>query len=142
MKRDTGKVGNDNVAGNFLGAAFPGEVLNVTESLRFRFAEVFAKSLVLDEHDARPEQVDVTVFAGDSLYRLFKAGDGAPLDAEDVKKFIPESLFLGSFALDARPFLREGDSAMADFVPGQGHGCMIAKTEECSDYGLLKDYRA
>jgi hypothetical protein len=43
------------LSGNLILAPFAREVLEVTERLRLRFAEVFAETLVLDEHDAGPE---------------------------------------------------------------------------------------
>jgi hypothetical protein len=32
-------------------------------------------------------------------------GNGTAADAEDIEELVPESLFFGSFAFDARPFL-------------------------------------
>jgi len=104
MQGDAGKIGNDHVAGNFIEASLAGEVLNVTERLRLRLVEIFSPAFVLDEHAPGPEQIDVTVVAGDFLDRLLEAGDDAAADAEDIKEFVPEGLLFGLFALGARPF--------------------------------------
>ena len=122
VERDAGKIGDDDVARDFVAAAFAREVLNVAEGLRFGLAEVFATALVFDENDAAPEEVDVAVVAGDSLYRFLEAGDGAARDAENIEKFVPEGLLFGLFALDSGPFLGEGDGAVANFVPRKRHG--------------------
>src|SRR5260370_6039681 len=105
VQGDAGKVGNDHVAGNFIFAALARKVLDVTERLRLRLAQVLAKALVLDEHDAGPEQVNVAVLAGDLLYRLFKASYRAAADTENIEELVPERLLFGLFARDARPFL-------------------------------------
>ena len=65
VQGDAGEVGDDDVAGNFICAAFAREVLDVAERLRLGLAEVFAEALVFDEHDARPEKINVAVVAGD-----------------------------------------------------------------------------
>jgi hypothetical protein len=83
--------------------------------LRLRLAEDLAETLVLNEHDTGPEQINTTVVAGDFLNRFFKARDCATTNAEDIEEFVPESLLLCLFAPDARPFLRKGDRAMADY---------------------------
>jgi hypothetical protein len=102
---DVGKVGNDDVAGNFICAAFTREVSDITERLRLGLAEILAEALVLDEHDTGPEQINVAVVAGDFLDRFFKTRYDAAADAEDVEEFVPEGLLFSSFALDACPFL-------------------------------------
>jgi len=105
VERDARKVGDDDVSGNFVDAAFARKVLNVAKGLRFGLAEVFAEAFVLDENNFGPEQIDVAVVAGDSLYRFFEARDDAAADAEDVEEFIPEGLLFCLFAFDACPFL-------------------------------------
>ncbi len=66
VQGDAGKVGNDDVSGNFVRSSFAREVLNVAEGLRLGFAEVFAAALVLDQYLARPEQINVAVIAGNA----------------------------------------------------------------------------
>ena len=69
------------------------------EGLRLGLAEVFAETFVFDQQHAGPEQVNVAVVAGDFLDRLFKAGDHAAADAEDLEEFVPESLLFRSSLL-------------------------------------------
>lgn len=128
MEGDARKVGDDDIAGYFVKAAFVNQVLNVAEGLGFRLAEVFPEALVLDKNNAGPEQIDVAVLTGDFLDRLFEAGNGAAADSEHVEEFVPEGLLLAALASDAGPLFREGDSAVADFIPGKWHGRMIAKS--------------
>ena len=63
VRGDAGKVGNDDV----IGASFAREVSKVAERLRLRLAQVLAETLVLHEHDAGPEQINVAVVAGEFL---------------------------------------------------------------------------
>lgn len=121
VERDAGKIGNDDVSGDFVDAAFAREVLNVAKGLRFGLAEVFAEAFVLDENNFGPEQIDVAVVAGDSLYRFLEAGYCAAVDAKHVKKVIPKCLLFGLFPFGARPFVCKGDGAVANFVPGERH---------------------
>ena len=46
-----------------------------------------------------------------------EGGVGFAGDAEDVKEFVPEGLFIGGLAFRAFPFVREFDGAVADFRP-------------------------
>ena len=72
---------------------------------------------MFDEQDARPEKINAPVVAGNFLYRLFKAGDDAAFDAEDLKEFVPEGLFFGALAFDASPFAGKLDRVLADLIP-------------------------
>ena len=123
MQGNPREIGNDDVARDFVAPVVSlAKLADVVERLRFGFAEVFAERLVFDQQDARPEKVNVAVVAGDFLHRLFKAGDDAAFDAEDLKEFVPEGLFFGALAFDARPFAGELDRVVADFVPRDRHG--------------------
>lgn len=104
MERDAGKIGDDDVSGDFVDAAFTREVLNVTEGLRFRLAEVLAEAFMLDKNNFGPEQIDVAVFARDFLYGFLEDRNGAAADAKDIEEFVPESLLFGAFAGGACPF--------------------------------------
>jgi hypothetical protein len=104
VERDAGEIGDDDVARAFFRPSFARKVLDVSERLRFRAAEVLAEALVFDEHLAGPEQIDVTVVAGNFLHRLFKARHGAAADAEDVEELVPEGLLFRPLALRAGPF--------------------------------------
>src|SRR5262245_30601702 len=76
---------------------------------------------MLNEHNARPEEVDAPVIAGDFLYGLLEARYGPAFYAEDLEKLVPKSLFFGSFASDACPFSGEVDGVVAYFVPTEWH---------------------
>jgi hypothetical protein len=107
---------------------FAGEILNVAEGLGFGFAEVFAAAFVFDEDDAGPEEVNPFVCAGDTSDRFLEAGDSAPGNAEHIEKLVPEGVLFCLLALFAGPFFGEGDGAVANFVPGEGHEAeMLAK---------------
>ena len=104
MERDAGEVGNDDVAGDFVVAAFIDKCLDVIESLGLSTAEVLPGALVLHEQDAFPKQINCAVVPGEFFDGFFKARDGTAAHAEDVKEFVPEGLLLGCFTCDARPF--------------------------------------
>ena len=87
---DALEIGNDEVARIFLAPSAAMEGADVFHTLRVRFAEVFARALVLGEQGARPEQVNVAPVAGELFHRLLKTGDGAALDSEDIEVGIPE----------------------------------------------------
>jgi hypothetical protein len=76
---------------------------------------------VLDEQHALPKQINRAIVAGEFLDRFFEAGKRFSAHAEDLEELVPESLLFRSFAFDARPFLRKGDRAMADFIPRKRH---------------------
>ena len=56
----------------------------------------------------------------------FKLGDRGAADAEDLKEFIPEGLFFGALAFDARPFAGKLDRVVSDFIPTDRHGSEYA----------------
>jgi hypothetical protein len=117
VEGDACEVRDDDVTRDFFVAVFAGEVLNVTEGLRFGFAEVFAAAFVFDEDDARPEEVNIAVIAGEPAHGFLEAGHGAARNTENIEKFVPEGLLFGLLALCARPFLGKGDGAVTNFIP-------------------------
>lgn len=62
---DALEVGDDEVAGDFFAAPAVHEAADVVHALRVRFAEVFARALVLDEQGAGPEEVNAAPVAGE-----------------------------------------------------------------------------
>ena len=58
---------------------------------------------MLDEHSLGPEEIDVSVVAGDSSHGLFEAGDGTAGDAKNLEEFVPEGLLFGLFPFRACP---------------------------------------
>jgi hypothetical protein len=125
---DAVEIRNDDVTGNFFCAAFAHQVLNVAERLRFGLAQILASGFVFHQDDARPEQVNIAVVAGNLFHRLFKAGNRAARHAEDLKKFIPESLLLRAFAFCARPIAGKLDRVVTDFIPGNRHEAERSKS--------------
>ena len=81
-----------------------------------------AGGLLLDQHLAGPEQVDIAFLATVLVDRVLEAGHAPVGDAEDVEEVDPERdgllLLVGSIG----PLAAEGHGAGFDFVPGQGHG--------------------
>ena len=122
VQSEAGEIGDQKVSRNFLVAAVVFEVLHIADCLRVRLAQVFAARFVLGDELALPEQVDEFGVSFQVPDRLLEAGDGAPSDAEDVEKFIPESLRLGAFPGSVRPGAGEGDRALPNFSPRKGHG--------------------
>lgn len=118
---DALKIGNNEVAGAIF--ALPGflQSPDVGHGLGAGFPEVFARALVLNEEGAGPQEVNAAPVARELLYRLLEAGDHPALDSEDIEEVIPKGLALGGFPRLAHPLLREGDGAVFDFVPGEGH---------------------
>lgn len=74
------------------------------------------------DESAGPEDVDAVGGAGEGLDGFFEGGDGAAGLAEDPEEVVPEGVGLGVFFLRVGPFAGEGDGALADFVPREGHG--------------------
>ena len=82
-------------------------------------------AVVLDERDARPEQINIAVISGKVLDRFLKAGYSTERDTEDFEELVPKDLLISLFPCGAHPFFGKGDGAMADLVPGKRHGWMI-----------------
>ena len=121
MERDSSKVGDDNVAWDFVFAALAEQVLNVAEGLRLGFAQVFAKTLVLDEQHVGPEEVDVAVFAGDFPHRLLERSHSPAANAEDLEKVVPKRLLLCPLTPSTGPIAGEANSVLSNFIPRQRH---------------------
>jgi len=66
--------------------------------------------------------------AGEFFHRLLVAGDVAALLAEDVEEGVPKRFRLGLLTRLVLPFLREGDGAMFDFVPGERHAGVLVES--------------
>lgn len=93
--------------------------MDVVEGLGFSGFEAGPGAFMLDEEFAFPEQVDEAVGAAEALDGLFKGGDEAALNAEDVEELVPEGLLVGLFAFGRGPIAREEGGAVANFIPGQ-----------------------
>jgi hypothetical protein len=110
MQRDAIEIRNNEVTGNFLGAPFARQVLNVAECLRFSFAQILAGGFVLHQDDARPEKVNIDVVAGNLFYRLLKAGNRPAGNTKDLKNSFQKVCF----------------SALSLFAPVQSRENLIA----------------
>jgi len=129
MESDAGEVGNDDVTWYFVHPPLADEVANVPEGLRLRLSEVFASAFVFDSNHAGPEEVDVTLIAGDLLDWLFECRYDATANAKDFEELVPKSLLLRLLALGACPFFGESYRAVADFIPGKRHAEMITRPQ-------------
>ena len=98
-----------------------GQRVEILPGLSVRPAEIAPGALLLDDQDARPEQVDeprTVVELGDML---LVAGDGLAADIEDLEEVVVEALRLALLVGRVPPLLREGRGAHADLVPRQAH---------------------
>ena len=111
------EVGEEDVAGDLVATAYGLEVLDVVEGLGLGGFEAGSGGLVLDEDLALPEEVDEAVGTAELADGLFKGGDGAAGDVEDVEELVPEGLLIGLLAGGGGPVAGEGGGAGADFVP-------------------------
>lgn len=73
------------------------------------------------DESAGPEDVDAVGGAGEGLDGRFEGGDGAAGLAKDAEEIVPEGVSLRVFFGGIGPVAGEGDGALADFVPGEGH---------------------
>ena len=80
-----------------------------------------AGALLLDQQHARPEQVDEAGRVVEPPDVLLVPGDGAALDAEDLKERVVEALRLALLVRGVGPFAGEFGGAGADLIPGQAH---------------------
>jgi hypothetical protein len=86
-----------------------------------RAFQILAARFVLDQQRALPQQVDVPVAAVELPDALLEARHAPARHAEDVEERVPEALGVRVLAFGVFPVAREGDRAIADLVPGQGH---------------------
>ncbi len=126
VEGDALEVGDNEVAGEVDHASGGGEAADVGHSLGLGLVEVGSGGFVFDEEGAGPEEVDGAPVAGEFADGLLVTGDGAAVDAEDVEELVPEGLSFGGLAGFALPGVGEAECALSDFVPGEGHGRVVA----------------
>ncbi|TRW14020.1 hypothetical protein FMM06_09780 [Glacieibacterium frigidum] len=94
----------------------PGDVV---ERLAARFAEIEARTFLLDEQHAGPEQVDEAVFLGVQADAVLVGGEAQPVDAEDAEELVVEGLGVAVFVAAFGVALRKGHRARSNNVPTQ-----------------------
>ncbi len=104
VKNEFRKIGNENEAGNFFPTIFAREVFDVSKGLGLREREVFAKTFMLNEETAFPEQVNRAFVAFEIADIFLEGGERSAAQTEDVEEIVPERLFLGAFRTVARVF--------------------------------------
>ena len=98
-----------------------GKRIEVPASLTARNGQVATSALLLDQQNARPEQVDEAVGVVQSPDVFLVPRDGAPPDAENVEEFVVEALRLALLVCSVRPLAGKGGGARPDLVPGKPH---------------------
>ena len=98
-----------------------GQGVEILPGLPIGAGKIAPGALLLDDQDARPEQVDVAVRVVETLYVLFIARDGPALDPEYLKEVVVEALRLALLVGRVPPLLGEGGGAGANLVPRQAH---------------------
>ena len=111
------EIADEDVAGP---VAF-GQGVEVFARLAVGAREVAARALLLDDEDARPEEVDVAAGVVEAPHVLLVARDGAPPDAEDLEEVVIKTLRLAFFIGRARPGAGEARRAHTHLVPGEAH---------------------
>ena len=112
------KVANQNVAG-----PFPlGQAIEILPGLPVGIFEVASLALLLDDQDARPEQVDEPGAVIQLLYMFFVARHGTPPYIENLEELVVEALCLTLLVGRVPPLGSECGSAGAHLIPGQAHG--------------------
>ena len=111
------KIAHEDVAGSL---PF-GQGVEVFPRLPVGLCKITALAFLLDEQDARPEEVNVAVGIVKTPHVLLEACYGAATDAEDLEEIVVETLRLASFIRSARPRASEVRRADAHLVPGEAH---------------------
>ena len=79
--------------------------------------QIASRALLLNEQDARPEQIDETVAVVELRDVRFIARHATSTHTEDVEELVVEALCVSGFVGGIVPFAREGGGAGAYFVP-------------------------
>jgi hypothetical protein len=75
---------------------------------------------MFNQDGALPQEVNIPGGMIQPFNGLFKTADLTTVYAENMKKIIPKSFSFGVFGGFIFPFFGEMDSAVFDFVPGEG----------------------
>ena len=98
-----------------------GQGVEVFPGLTIGEGEIASGTLMLDDQDAGPEQINVTVRVVEPLYVLLVARDGSAPDPEYLEEVVIEALRLALLVGRVSPLLGEGGGAGANLVPRQAH---------------------
>ena len=125
VKREGLKVADQDVAG-----PFPlGQAVEILPGLPVGSGQIASRALLLDNQDARPEQVDEPGPVIQLADMLLVARDGPAPPSEDMEEVVVEALRLT--LLVGRVLLLAGKvgSPGAHFVPRQAHGLQVSHVE-------------
>lgn len=99
VERKADTIAQDDIARQLAVAALAGEVVEVDEGLGFRFGEGSFGTLVLDQEDSRPKQIENPVGSPCRAYGVLKYGHALARNTEDVENsFQNVCLFCSSCA--------------------------------------------
>ena len=111
------EVADQNVAGTLILR----QGVEVFSGLVIGSVEVAAGAFLLNDKDARPEQVNEPRPVIQLFHVLFVPGYGATFDTENLEEIIVEALRLAFFVARGCPLAGKGCGSSAYFVPGQSH---------------------
>ena len=102
-----------------------GQGVEVVAGLSVGFGQVAAGAFLFNQEDTEPEQVNVAGRVVEAFDVLLIAGDGAPLDTEDVKEVVIEALRLAFLVGCVLSLFGKCGGAGSDFIPGETHAVRI-----------------
>ena len=97
------------------------EGIEIAAGLLVGLLQIAPGALLLDDQDARPEEVDESARVVELPHVLLVAGHGLPAHPEDAEEVVVEALGLALLVVGVRPLPGEGRRSDADLVPGQAH---------------------
>ena len=111
------------VADQDIARPFPlGQAVEILPGLPVGDFEIAPFALLLDDQDARPEQVDEPGAVIQLLHMRFVARDGTSPYTGNLEELVVEALRLTLLVGCVLPLVSESGSADTNFVPGQAHG--------------------
>ena len=94
-----------------------GQRVEVLSGLPVRLAEIAPGALLLDDQDARPEEVDESRAVVEPGDMLLVAGDGPAAHVEHLEEVVVEALRLALLVRGVLPLRGEGRGADTNLVP-------------------------
>ena len=117
MKLEGLEVARQDVAGAFVLR----KRVEILPGLTVGAGEIAPGALLLDDQDARPEQVHEPRPVVQLAHMLLVARDGTALHPEDLEEVVVEALRLALLVGRVGPRVRKFCRPHANFVPGQPH---------------------
>ena len=94
-----------------------GKRVEILLGLTVGFLQIAPSTLLFDDQDAGPEQVDIARAIAQFGDMFLVACDGSPSNAEHLEEVVVEALCLALLVSRVLPVMREGGGAGADLVP-------------------------